>query len=196
MRSSLRFIALIWWLSVLGIGDAWASDCVETKPIAFDTFMHGTFSVSVPLKVAVPSNYRHADLAEIESTYSYWMAPDGAIRAKRSGDLPAAGYLYGKVSMDVAYDAERDIFVDGDERDIRQQLANEGVIAVEQTRARGHTLLFLEVTPEPNARKVYAVYIALNRATNAVYLAYRPPVGDAAAGDCFWKVFKATLMAE
>lgn len=196
MRSSLRPIVLVSALFAQGIGDAWASDCVETKPIAFDTFMHGVLSVSVPLKVTVPSNYRHADLAEIESTYSYWMAPDGAKRAKRSGDLPAAGYLYGKVSMDVAYDAERDLFVDGDGRDIRQQLAGEGAVAVEQARIRGHTLLFLEVAPEPNARKVYAVYLALNRGTNAVYLAYRPPIGDAAAGDCFWKVFKATMMAE
>ncbi|MCC7250123.1 MAG: hypothetical protein IT473_15990 [Lysobacter sp.] len=196
MRSSLRHIALVSALVALWVGGASASDCVETKPIAFDTFMRGAISASVPLKVAVPSNYRHADLAEIGSTYSYWMMPGAAKRAKRSGDLPASGYLYGKVSMDVAYDAERDLFVDGDGGDIRQQLAGEGAIAVEQTRIRGHTLLFLEVSPEPNARKVYAVYLALNRATNAVYLAYRPPVGDAAAGDCFWKMFKATMMAE
>lgn len=196
MGGSVRFVFLTSALFALCVGGAWASGCAETKPIAFDTFMHGALSVSVPLKVAVPSNYRHADIAEIDSTYSYWMAPDGAKRAKRSGDLPAAGYLYGKVSMDVAYDAERDLFVDGDGRDIRQQLAAEGAIAADQMRIRGHTLLFLEVVPEPNARKVYAVYLALNRATNAAYLAYRPPVGDAAAGECFWKAFKTTVMAD
>jgi hypothetical protein len=176
-------------------GETQAGDCVETKIVPFDEFMGNGLSVSVPLDVLVPKHYRHAEIEGADFTYAYWMTDDGAKRAKRSGDLPASGFIYGKVSSDVGYDRERDVFTDSTGLTVREGLKEYGLLVAEQARVRDHTILFIEVEPKPGARKVYAAYVALNLDTNAVYLAYRPPAADPAAGECFWRAFKATMLA-
>lgn len=172
-----------------------AEACVPTRPMLFDKFMDQSLSASIPLTVLVPSEFEHVEQNRAPITYSYWMTSEMGAVAKKTGIIPTpAGFMYGKVSSNVGYDANKDIFIGAE--DIEKQAREAGFtnINVQRASSKGYALLFLEATDSRSDKNIYSVYVAMNVSTNVVFIAYRPPNNDRKIGDCFWAAFKDTLL--
>jgi hypothetical protein len=189
MRYLLAFLCFI-----APVGAALAADaCVPVRAMTFDAFFGDSLSVDVPLQLLVPEGYEHVEF-EAAPMYHYWMRPEAMDAARASGDLPfATGYLYGKISMDVAYDPATQRF--SDEDNLVAVLEEQGleVVGHEAVVRNGHRLLFIESVM--GGKPVYSLYVGLNVATNAAYLSFMPAGRDRKAGDCFWAAFKQALLA-
>jgi len=173
-----------------------SSPCAPTKTVPFDKFMKGLLIGSVPLGVPVPKGYEPTRFGSESLGYSYWMLPKEASKAERSHKLPVqTGYMYGKLSLDVGYDAQRDLFLNVE--DAGEALLSSGIRDVHLERARigNHALLFMDAVLADGKRKVSSVYVALNVATHVAYLTYVPPKWDRASGDCYWEKFKTAVKA-
>lgn len=194
MIRTLGLCLCLLWGAMVGV--ARADECRATREVSFDAFMAGGVSTHVPLTLRVPEGLAHARLLQAPETYAYWMTPEAATRAARSGDLDGVEYLYGKLSLDVGYDRERAAFVDGEGRAVGRMIHARGLGRVQQVATQGHAILFVEIAPGAGERPVYAAYVALNVGTNAAYLAYRPAADDPDAGACVWRAIKAALVAD
>ena len=169
--------------------------CVANRIVPFDTFMQGQL-VSVPLSIPVPKAYEPVTAEEMmHLTYSYWMPRKEVKQSLKSHKLPEqTGYMYGKLSLNVAYEPELDSFSIHDEE---FAASGQRVLGKEQISVNGHSLLFMEVAVKVQnvERKVWMLYIAMNIDTNAAYFTYVPPRHDEALGDCFWKHLKEVAKA-
>lgn len=175
------------------ISNVYADTCIPTKRVAFDDFMYQSLSVSVPLTLLVPAEYELAKL-EAPVSYSYWMTPDGAKAVGQTHDLPkSTGYMYGKLSLSVGYDATTDSFAGMENFKAEAEAQGFVVVSVSKQKINGHTILFTEVKPKGENRTIYAMYVALNLSTNTAYLAYVPPRSDPDQNECFWKELKEGL---
>jgi hypothetical protein len=195
LKSCLGMLALLLPCGAAFTGEA-ETVCVKTTPVPFDEFMKGLLTMSVPLDVPVPKGYEPAPFGSEALAYSYWMLPKEASKARRSHDLPVrTGYMYGKLSLDVGYDARNDVFLGVE--DAKEAFGAQGMsdLHLERAKAGNHAILFMDVVLTKVDRKIYSMYIALNVATNAAYLTYVPPKNDRALGDCYWKNFKAAVRA-
>jgi hypothetical protein len=195
LTSCLSIIVLLVPGATAGAGEA-ETVCVETRQVPFDEFMKGLLTMSIPLEVPVPKGYEPAPFGSEALAYSYWMLPKEVANARRSKDLPVrTGYMYGKLSLDVGYDARKDVFLGVE--DARETFLAHGMsdLHLERAKVGRHALLFMDVVLTKVDRKIYSVYIALNAATNAAYLTYVPPKNDRALGDYYWKNFKAAVNA-
>lgn len=173
-------------------GHASASDCIASKPVAFDVFMNHGLPMSVPLTLLVPSGFEYADMGM--ENRAYWMPAAVVAKVRESGDLPVdTGFMYGKVSLDVGYDVGRKAFVGIDGFEEAARAAGLELSGTEEGRANGHALLFFEVIEPATNKPAYGAYIATGRDI-VVYVAWRPLGNDRAVGDCFWKDFKRALM--
>jgi hypothetical protein len=190
-------LPLLLVLSTLAF-NALAADkaCIATRTVPFDKFMQGAVAefVHVPVQVLVPAAYEHAQLQE-DPFRSYWMRPAAVEQVRKSdGDLTkAGGYLYGLISMSVAYDPEKDVFPGSDQ--MAEEFKKHGFSDAhsEYIRRNGVTMLVFDAKG-PDGKRIRAAYFGLNVATNAVYDAYMPPPGDPdGEGDCFWPQFVRTL---
>ena len=166
---------------------------MESRPVPFDTFMNGSLSVSIPLTLLVPAGYRFTP-ADAPETYSFWMTPDSAAAFRKAKDLPVLkGFMYGKVSLDVAYDSRTGVFVGAEDQEAAAAQAGMDV-SFQKASSHGHALLFIEGTERKTQRKLYALYVALNVATNTVYIVYMPPKDEPSVAVCYCKAFKAKLL--
>jgi hypothetical protein len=167
--------------------------CVASRVVPFDTFMQGQLA-SVPISVPVPKAYEAVTAKEMKQlTYSYWMAPKEVKKSLKAHQLPVdTGYMYGKLSLNVAYLRESDRFSPLDDDSGAMKLLDE-----EQISVNGHTLLFrkVAVNVQQVERKVWMFYLAMNIDTNAAYFTFVPAKHDEALGDCFWKHLKAVVKA-
>jgi hypothetical protein len=167
--------------------------CVPFRTVPFDAFTRGNFTVSVPLEVPVPLEYELADFGSEAMGYAYWMLPKEVAKARKSHDLPAkTGYLYGKLSLDVSYDADQDFFRGVDPKDLPAGLFSN--FRMFRATVGGHALLFYEVTFDKLDRKVWALYVSLD-GNQAAYLTYVPPKNDKRLGDCHWTAFRESVNA-
>lgn len=150
---------------------------VPFKRLSIDAF-YDSAVVPLPLSIEIPAEYVHAPDLPVPLTYSYWMRPADVQQAAQ-GSLPADnGYVYGKVSLDVAYDAARDSF--GDE-DLEAQLAAAGarLSGKKRHKVARYPTLVMQITAS-NGNVVCAMYIATLVSTNVLYIAYRPAGNNAA----------------
>lgn len=179
---------------LLASGSALADDCIASRPIAFDAFMPDRLPRPVALTLRVPGAYRHAAMGEDYEEYAHWMRPADARRARRSGDLPVAnGFMYGKVSLDVGYDAERDVFIGAEDIETELRKAGYDGVRTEKIERNGHALLFVEAIERKENKPLYSLFVATGPGTTVVFIAWRPPDNDRRIGDCFWKAFRDTV---
>src|SRR4051812_12938098 len=76
----------------------------DFKRVSFDEFFAGEV-VSIPLTLEIPAQYVRAKGLKVQPTYSYWMRPDEVASAAKTTNLPAkSGYIYGKLSLNEAFD--------------------------------------------------------------------------------------------
>ena len=171
-----------------------ATECASGTTVRFDEFMQAQVLATVPLDVLVPEGFAAAPRIRPDDAqaYSYWMRPEDVDGALASGELPTAnGYLYGKLSLDVGFDPEAGKFIGVDD-DAGLRANGFSDIRHQDAQRNGHGLHFLEA--RVGAKKIYAVYVALNIDTMAAYLSFTPPGNDIAAGDCYWAKFKAAML--
>lgn len=190
----LRVLGLL-VLSTAGI--AFAAEpipgCVASRVVSFDTFMQGQLK-SVPISVPVPTAYEPVTAEEMRRlTYSYWMPAKERKKALKTQKLPdGTGYMYGKLSLNVAYLPQSDRFSIEDDDSGTVKLLDE-----ERVSVNGHTVLFrvMSLPVQGVERKVWLFYVALNIDTNAAYFTYVPARHDPETGECFWKHLKEVVKA-
>lgn len=176
-------------------GPAWAQSCGNGRTMSLATFMRTEFSSEVPLQVYVPEEYEHVDVEGQRPTYSYWMRPGMEANAANGGRLPIeTGYMYGKLSSSVGFDAEAKTFIGIDDAEAAMKAIGMSDIKIEQANNRGHEVLFLEAVHQEAGKKLFTAYIAIDGdATKVYFLTYASPNGEIAFGDCAWAKIRAAL---
>lgn len=147
------------------------------KRVPLDQFYAGKIS-TMPLSIELPSEYDYADQLKVPVTYAYWMRRQDMGRAAQ-GSLPSGnGYIYGKVSLDVGYDAATESF---GEENIEAQLKQAGIEILNKKRyeVAGYPALNMEIRA-PNGSLVCAMYVATLVSSNTLYIGYRPAGNDRA----------------
>ncbi|MFZ2276781.1 MAG: hypothetical protein WAW39_03235 [Prosthecobacter sp.] len=150
---------------------------VAMKTVSIDEFFAGQLQ-PLPLKLDVPKDYVHAEGLEVNESYTYWMLPQAIKPAADTGDLPQTGYVWGKISLDVGYFAEKKKF--SHEETLKSELAAAGLELVAQKKRNvgGYAVIayILKYKQEDSSRRlIYSAYIATNIETNCIYLSYSPP---------------------
>lgn len=132
--------------------------------------------VPLPLSMEIPAEYRYAPGLPVPLDYAYWMRASD-VQAAKQGNLPAGnGFIYGKISLDVGYDAQRDSF---GEESLASELGAAGMQLRNKKRHRvgAFPVLDMEIVA-PGGKLVCARYIATLVSTNVLYIAYRPAGND------------------
>ena len=174
-----------------------ASNTLKLKTVKLTTFMQDQIAEPIALPIPVPSDYEPASTPDAPVGYSYWMRAKDARKAIRTGNLPSKnGYMYGKISLDVGYDKDSDLFVGAeDPASIAQARASFLSLTIERCRFGKHPVLLL-TSEEPGSGKVlYAMYVAMGIETNTIYLAIRPPNNSRTVGDQIFSALKGSLSA-
>jgi hypothetical protein len=173
-----------------------ASDEINTKTVTVDVFMQGNVLGGINVPVIVPSEFEPAILPKANLGYSYWMRPEDVTHANASGQLPGQhGYMYGKLSPNVGYDARRDLFVGlEDPEALAKAKAQMPSLAIERYRFGAHPIVLFSFTSEDRKKFAYAMYVATNIDTNVVYIALRPPGNSQEVGEQIWNRLKASLV--
>lgn len=150
-----------------------------------------------PLKVVIPASFERANLPD--SYGSYWMPPDRVQAAAESGALPTdTGYFYAKLSPDVAYDAEKNIFVGFEDQDNTEEFKQLGIEDFQWKRMsfRGYPAVVSSFTHPTKKTGRYNMYIVTLSDSMVIHIAYTAPDGDAARGADTWNQFLAALGQE
>ena len=164
----------------------------EFKRLSFDEFFARQV-VSLPLSLEIPVQYVHAQGLAAPATYSYWMQANEVAAAAKSQDLPSkTGYIYGKLSLDVGFDRTSGRFTI--EPGFEAQAAQNGMEIIEHKRfqAVGRPVLAYMLRAK-NGNLVCSMYIATGIDSNAVYIAYRPPMNDVATTRVVWSRLVGSL---
>lgn len=169
-----------------------ASD-MAVKKVTLDEFMQGNVQGHINVPVIVPTEYEPAILPKANLDYAYWMNPNDVAASNASGDLPEKnGYMYGKLSLGVGYDARRNIFIGLEEPEsIKKAKQQTSGLTMERYKFGKHAIVLLSYSIEK--KPVYSMYVATNIDTNVVYIALRPPGNSQKIGDQIWSQLKASL---
>lgn len=168
---------------------------VPLKTVTLDAFMQGMVMGGISVPVVVPSAYEPAVLPKANVGYSYWMKPEDVAASNATGDLPGHnGYMYGKLSPNVGYDAQRDLFIGLEEpasiEKAKRQMAD---LVIERYRSGPYAIVLMSFATPDRKTVVYSMYVATNISTNVVYIALRPPGNSAEAGEKIWHELKGKL---
>lgn len=187
-----RFLVAVLVLGVSSV--AQADDPIKIKAVRFDDFMRRSLAVSIPLSIPVPAEYEAAELPKAGIGQYYWMRPSDVAEANRTSDLPSGnGYMYGKVSPDVAYDKDKNLFVGVEDQASLQRMKAAFQVSLERLHAGAHEVL-LGTFMEPRSQKrAYFMYVATNIETNVVYVAFRPPANSQEIGDFVWEALRRSV---
>ena len=167
----------------------------QTRDVALADFMQRQLSAAPALPIPVPTEYEAATLPDTPVGYSYWMHPADVAEAAKSGNLPAErGYMYGKISTDIGYDRPNDRFIGlEDPAFLNQAKGVFSSLTVERCIFDGHPVALVTAETAGAGTVVYSAYVPMGVETNTVYLAYRPPANDRAAGDSLFARLRASL---
>lgn len=195
MRRLLQMLAIA--LVSMHAVAADARDPVEYRIVALDAFMQEPALRDIPFGVPVPVEYEAVALDDAPVSYVYWMRESDAPRARKTGDLPGkAGHMYGKVSLDVGYDKEEDLFLGAEEA---ESLARAHEIftdlKIERFDHPSYPALVFSATIGESNRRVYAVYVATGIGSNTVYIALRPKGNKREVGEFLWAELRRGLLA-
>ena len=174
----------------------WAAAPIELKSVPLDDFMHGQLAVSVKLAMPVPVAYEWASLKKTPAFSSYWMRPQDVAAAASSGDLPSdQGYMYGKVSSNVGYDADKKVFIGVDDPESLQKLKRMfPSVTIEHLTSGSHPVLLMATAAPDSGKLTYAMYIGLNVDSMTLFIALRPPGNSQAIGDYIWAELKSAIV--
>lgn len=174
-----------------------AREPLELKTVSLTEFMQDNLPTPIALPVPVPNDYEPASTPDAPLGYSYWMRPKDAQKASRTGKLPSKnGYMYGKISLEVGYDKDSDMFIGAEDPGFLSQAKSTFTsLTMERCRFESYPVLLFTAEMPGSRNLVYAAYVATGIDTNTVYLAVRPPKNSRAIGDQIFRALKASLSA-
>jgi len=174
-----------------------ANDTLKLKTVELTIFMQGQLAKPIALPIPVPSDYESATIPDAPISYAYWMRPRDVEKTIRTGNLPSNnGYMYGKISLDVGYDKDSDLFIGFDDpKSIAQVRASFLSLTIERCHFKEHPVLLLKAAAPSSGNMVYAMYLATKIETNTIYLAIRPPQNSRYVGDQIFDALKGSLSA-
>ena len=150
----------------------------------------------LPFGFVIPAQYERAHFPNVPEDYSYWM-PTGKVKAAlESGDLPVdTGYLYSKISLDVGYDKEKNLFVGFEDQDVAAKMKEAGVkdFTWERADLQGYPAIFCRFKTPGTKQVLYSAYIAALSESLVFFVSYTPPIGDPAGGEKTWSRFRSAL---
>ena len=166
----------------------------QFQPIALDEFMQGQLEGRHDIPIPVPRGYAALE-NEDPLFYSYWMRPEDMPQALSTSDLPGAnGYMYGKISEDVAYDAATDTFVGiEDEAGVASMMTAGFKLSLSRYAYRETPVLVFDGVSSQKLR-ICGAYIVLDNAGNLAYVAYRPAANAKRLCSQFVERFAAPLI--
>jgi len=172
-----------------------AEDPLALKNVPLNTFFLDDLEGYYPFSIPVPKDYEPADPQYEYLDYAYWMEATYAEEYLQTEDgSKVNGYMYGKVSMSVGYDNVRDVFVGvEDPESVAEFKRLFSEVTFKRAKVGSHAILLTTAYSEEDDVRVYAMYIATNIATNALYIAFLPPNNDKKTGDFVWKKLKECL---
>ena len=144
----------------------------DFKEVTFDEFF-GDQIASIPLSFEIPAEYDHAEEIDAPLTYSYWMRGEDVAGAIETEELPKqSGYIYGKISLSVAYESETKKFTM--EENLEDELKKAGMTLLEQTRFDvGEHPIWAYIAKKDDV-VICAMYVATGIDSNVVYFGYQP----------------------
>lgn len=163
------------------------------KIVTVSEFMNNSLSKKIPVQFKIPEHYDYADVGS-PITYSYWMPKNKIQLVKTTRNMPVdTGYMYGKVSLSIAYDKTTRKFI-GVEK-LKQHAQAGGFSNVKFTRVEvgGYPVLFIEMKQKKTGKQLYSLYLGMQLATNTLYITYRPPANKPAVGFYVWESFKKSM---
>lgn len=166
---------------------------IAAKKVTLDEFMQGSVLGKINVPVIVPTEFEPAVLPKANFGYVYWMNPNDVSASNSSGSLPEQnGYMYGKITPNVGYDARKDIFIGLEDPEsierARRQMAG---LTIARYKFGPHAIVLLSYAI--GNKLAYLMYVATNIDTNVVYIALRPPGNSQEIGEAVWKHLKSTL---
>ena len=162
------------------------------KKLTLAEFFAGEIE-AIPLSIEIPSQYVHAEGLDVEATYSYWMRTEDVAAAVKTQDLPKKnGYIYGKVSLDMAYDADKGKFANEAKFEAEMKKAGFKFLELKRQKINGHPILSF-MAKDKKGHLVNAMYVATLVDTNVIYIAYQSPENDLKTAQSVWKHILASL---
>lgn len=169
----------------------------DFKSVEFSQFVgEVNRELLLPLNVTVPKRYEKVSFAEAQEGYSFWMPPEEAEGVASTGDLPGnTGYFYTKVSLEVGYDRDQDLFLGFEDRDAGAEARSMGIEDLEWHRGEfgGYPALVTQFTNPITGGVHYGVYIATLYEGIVFYVVYVPPADESSVGTTTWDHFISTV---
>lgn len=161
------------------------------KDVGLDAFLHGMLTVSLPIKLAIPAEYEYTALQNMARFSAYWMRPEAARKAKRTGDMPTdTGWMSGEVSGSVVFDQATRTFVGLDLTSPTIAKGGFKVIESDVINAGDYPVVFVELLHTATNKPIYMMYIATLAGENVVLVSYRAPRNNRSMGDAVWTELK------
>ena len=167
------------------------------KTVDLDAFLHGMLAVTLPIKMAIPAEYEYTALPKASRFSSYWMSPEAARKAQRTGEMPAdTGWMSAEVSGSVLFDAITGTFVGLDLTSPSIAKGGFKVLESEVVSAKDHPVVFVELLHIATNKPIYMMYVATLAGENVVLISYRAPRNNRLVGDAVWAELKKTVTAQ
>ncbi|MDE2593902.1 MAG: hypothetical protein KGL57_06660 [Burkholderiales bacterium] len=161
------------------------------KEIDLDAFLHGMLAVTLPIKMAIPAEYEYTALRNTSRFSAYWMRPDAARKAQRSGAMPTdTGWMSAEVSGSVVFDAPTGTFVGLDLSSPTIAKGGFKVLESQVVTANEHPVVFVELLHAATNKPLYMMYVATLAGDNVVLISYRAPRHNRLVGDAVWAALK------
>ncbi len=173
---------------MLLIPTTYGKQLVDLKPVPLIDFMQNDLLEPYPVNILVPKAYQGFEFVADEPGKYFWMRPKDAKKAEKHHDLPTnKGFMYGKITMNVAYDAGVDQFVGIEDEVAQTQVTNYFEdFSMDRVLVNGHPILMAKMVHKESKQPTYLMYIATKVSSNVVVIAYIPPKYSIAKGDFVW----------
>jgi len=168
---------------------AYGKELVDLKPVPLLEFMQDDLIQSYPINILVPTEYQAFEFAADEPGKYYWMRPKDAIKAIKSDELPIKkGFMYGKITMNVDYDANKDLFIGVEDAETQKQMETYfDEFSMQRALVSGYPVLLIRMMHKEVKKPTYLMYIATKISTNVLVVTYIPPRYSVKKGDYVWE---------
>jgi hypothetical protein len=115
---------------------------------------------NINIPIVVPTEFEPASLPKANFGYSYWMNPSDVSASNASGNLPEKnGYVYGKLTPNVGYDARRNFFIGIEEPEsIEQARRQMSGLTIERYKFGPYPIVLLSFSI--GNKPIYSMYVA------------------------------------
>ncbi|HET7229635.1 MAG TPA: hypothetical protein VFJ16_06505 [Longimicrobium sp.] len=169
----------------------------DFRDLTFREFTSGSVAVELPLRFRVPDGW----VPVRDGFQTWWMSERGRAEHDRDdSSTPRDGFFSVTLSLNVGYDAARDVFFgggegEGDETTMAAGFTRAGVedMSVERYDVNGIPVLFVE--GRQGERRIAMCYIAIGIDTNVLFLFYSHPTPFREIDAQRWAEIKSRILS-